>query len=368
MRLALLALVFAAAALIGSECAPSAKQLIKLRAGSGSPLVIDVQSDVEVDWFSYFGGLHWYTEVELGTPGQKVNLLLNLYLDDNWAFSKDCANTGCKGHKTFDLKASSTAGPKIGKRYIPFLGGDLVGNTYTDIINLPGVGACKEPISVMDKVPPKVFDNLPFDGQLGLARKDIEDATTYIQSLKNAGVIADTKFAFFTKGGENYFVVGGYPTEDLDGQLTFAGPFVKGGTQWEFMFEGFEIEDKKVQVSGGYAQLFTSMPFIVGAKDNVDTINAGLGAQAIGKTGLYALPSCETNGLPDVSIKVSGRSFAIKPRDYVLKLDNSNKCVSAFAASRIYSGWFIGQPLIGSTMITFDVESGKIGLGNVKSS
>lgn len=90
-----------------------------------------------------------------------------------------------------------------------------------------------------------------------------------------------------------------------------------------------------------------------------------LGAQPISESGLYALPSCDKNGLPDVSFNVGGRSLPIAPRDYVLKLDLSDKCITAFGAC-IYSNWFIGQPLIGPTTITFDVKTGKVGLGNVK--
>lgn len=326
-----------------------------------SPSKLD---DNAIDFFSYFHFLRFVQRVDIGTPVQSVNMLFSTYYSDNWSFSSSCKSTGCIGHSTYNHSASTSASSKKGRRVIPFSTGNLLGDTYGDVFGVAGLGESEQIVSEMSTVPPEVFRKVNFDGVVGIARKSQGHSNTFVDNLAEQKLIKERKFALYRKNNQYKVVIGRYPLEDIDGELTFMAPEHKDAQHWDFHLDGLQVKDKGVQVDGGKAKIMSSSAFIVGPQDQIDQINLALLA-APNSQGVYFFPSCNHVLMPNVTIIIGGRQFFIEPQDYIIKIKRSY-CISAFATMRDLDFWLIGQPVVGPIMTTFDVETGQVGFGVVK--
>lgn len=368
--LALAALVLAVSA------APAQKKPIVIRAGPVQPF--ELKADDTLDFFGYYQGLKFYTDVKIGTPAQSVKMLFDTYSQDTaWVFSSECAATQCAGHTTFDA-SKSTSGLDIGiKADVPYANGDMKGKTYNDLLNILGIGQCKVNIEVMSVVPPGHFENVPFDGSLGMTRPAEGNRQTLMQTLVKQGILAEEKFAFYEKAGTAFVALGGFPTWDVEGEIVLKDTLYKNDSQWQFRLDGLELDNGREKASACLdptdktctAQALTSSPFIVGPKAVIANMNKVINAKPY-KQGLYAFDSCDVSKLPKLSFFVGKHKFEIDARNYVIETVDKNKqklCLSALAGWIDAYFWIIGQPIIGPLMTTFNPEIGQLGFANVRS-
>merc|ERR1719401_488895 len=164
----------------------------------------DVQQMQRIHKTAYWGS------VSLGSPPQHFKVIFDTGSGNLIVPSSQCTVPGCKPHKKYDSKASTTSQAVSnekgeGNAEISFGTGDIAGDFYRDKMCI-GESLCIDSSFIAaDRESTEPFREIPFDGIMGLGFKDLSMGKGFniIDDLYAQGAVGDSVFSFFVSDGDD---------------------------------------------------------------------------------------------------------------------------------------------------------------------
>lgn len=275
----------------------------------------------------------YFTEIELGTPGQIFKVILDTGSSNLWVPSNDCSSLACFLHTKYDHDASSTYKANGSEFSIKYGSGEMEGYISNDVLRMGDLIIQNQDFAESTKEPGLAFAFGKFDGILGLAYNTIS-VNKIVPPIYNAidqGLLDSQQFAFYLgdsaedeeNGGEATF--GGYDDTKFDGKITWLP--VRRKAYWEVSFEGIGLGDEFAELKSTGAAIDTGTSLITLPSSLAEIINAKIGATK-SWSGQYQIECDARENLPDLTLNFNGYNFTLTPYDYTLDVGGS--CISAF--------------------------------------
>ncbi|ODQ59693.1 hypothetical protein WICANDRAFT_29757, partial [Wickerhamomyces anomalus NRRL Y-366-8] len=314
----------------------------------------------------------YYTEIQLGTPGQPFKVILDTGSSNLWVPSTDCSSLACYLHSKFDHEASSTYKANGSDFAIRYGSGSLEGYVSQDTLQLGDLIIPKQDFAEATSEPGLAFAFGKFDGILGLAYDTISvnKIVPPVYQAINAGLFDEPKFAFYLgdsdkseDGGVATF--GGVDESKYSGKVTWLP--VRRKAYWEVKFNGIGLGDEFAELENTGAAIDTGTSLIALPSGLAEILNAEIGAKK-GWSGQYSV-DCETrDSLPDLTFNLDGYNFTIGPYDYTLEVSGS--CISAFTPldfpAPIGPLAILGDSFLRKYYSIYDLGNDAVGLAKAK--
>ncbi|KAF9206634.1 hypothetical protein BGZ49_002090 [Haplosporangium sp. Z 27] len=323
---------------------------LKTAAGTGKVPLTDVSNDSE-----------YYGSVEVGTPGQVINLNFDTGSSDIWFPSTYCKAAACAKHNRFDTNKSSTF-QNDGRPWVIMYGDNsgAAGVLGSDIMNVGGISVRQTIGLSTDET--SQFISSPEDGLFGLGFNTIESVKgvkTFMDNAIAAGVLAKPVVSAFLpsvrrNGGKNgYYLFGGINHSHYIGNLTYV-PVTKLG-YWQVNITDVKVGNSSLGVSSeGIIDTGTTLVILGNA------VVAELHSQIEGATysndiGGWLVPCSLAKASGGVSFTMSGKDFEIPLADipWTPLAQGSKICFSGIQGGE--NGlWILGDVFIKNNYCVFD--------------
>lgn len=128
-----------------------------------------------------FENNQYFGEIDVGTPPKKFVVVFDTGSSQLWIPSNECSSNGCKAHRQFDRKASSTFNDLLNgnsgiNAYIQYGTGDCVLELASDTVRIGSLEVQNQSIGLATYESEHPFGDLPFDGLVGLGFPDSTSA------------------------------------------------------------------------------------------------------------------------------------------------------------------------------------------------
>ena len=311
----------------------------------------------------------YYTNVEIGTPGQSFKVILDTGSSNLWVPSLDCSSLACFLHSKYDHESSSTYKANGSEFAIQYGSGALEGYVSQDTIALGDLVIKNQDFAEATSEPGLAFAFGKFDGILGLAYNTIS-VNKIVPPFYNAieqGLLDEPKFAFYLgdinkdKDDGGVATFGGVDEDHFKGKITYLP--VRRKAYWEVSFDGIGLGDEYAELTSTGAAIDTGTSLITLPSALAEIINSKIGAKK-GWSGQY-LVDCESrDSLPDLTLNFAGYNFTLTAYDYTLEVSGS--CISAFTPmdfpKPIGDLAIIGDAFLRRYYSVYDLEKNAVGL------
>lgn len=314
----------------------------------------------------------YYTEIEIGTPPQKFNVILDTGSSNLWVPSVQCNSIACYLHQKYDSAASSSYKANGTAFEIQYGSGSMEGFVSQDTIKLGSLVLPKQDFAEATSEPGLAFAFGKFDGILGLAYDTISvnKIVPPVYNAINRGLLDKNQFSFFlgdtnkgTDGGVATF--GGIDEDYFEGKITWLP--VRRKAYWEVEFNSITLGDQTAELEKTGAAIDTGTSLIALPSGLAEVLNSEIGATK-GWSGQYTVECDTVDSLPDLTFNFGGYNFTIGPRDYTLELSGS--CVSAFTGFDIPAPVgpiaIIGDAFLRRYYSVYDLDRDAVGLAKAK--
>lgn len=275
----------------------------------------------------------YFTEIQLGTPGQPFKVILDTGSSNLWVPSTDCSSLACFLHAKYDHDLSSSYKANGSEFSIQYGSGAMEGYVSRDTLALGDLVIPKQDFAEATSEPGLAFAFGKFDGILGLAYNTIS-VNKIVPPIYNAieqGLLDEPVFAFRlgdTSKDENdggVATFGGYDKDQFSGKITWLP--VRRKAYWEVSFEGIGLGDEYAPLTKTGAAIDTGTSLITLPSSLAEIINTKIGATK-SWSGQYQIDCDKRDSLPDLTMNFSGYNFTLSPYDYTLEVSGS--CISVF--------------------------------------
>jgi len=287
----------------------------------------------------------YFAQVEVGTPAQKFNLVLDTGSSDLWFATSGCA--GCStSTPVLDPVKSTTL--QLGTQRVPlsYGSGNAEGVLARDTVTMGPFTVNPQSFVAVEQVSSGLIDG-ELSGIMGLAFQGIANslALPFWQALVNSKQLTNPEFSFFITRFVNAHNA---KTEEPGGVLTFGGtnstlyqgdidfqPFTipaNGGSFWLQTVSGANVNGNSVNIGTGSANtaaIDTGTTLIGAPTEAVNAIwGAVNGAVPLtgNMTGYYSFP-CSSK--PSIALSFGGPAWPISAADLNLGNVNENNCLGA---------------------------------------
>lgn len=311
---------------------------------------------------TYFGA------VEIGTPPQTFNVVLDTGSSDLWVASTEC-RTCSSSTPMFDASGSSSIQESSQATTIQYGSGAVRGSLAQDTVSLGGLTLSDQTFLAVSQTTSSLLDG-SLSGILGLAFPAISStqSTPLWLALADDGQLDASEFAFYitrliddtSATQEDYggiFTLGGVNESLYSGDIEFHDlANANSPTFWLLELGGITLNGQGISLTSGDALLSaidTGTTLIGGPTADVNNFWAAIdGSEQIeSMDGFFSFP-CDTE--LSVAMSFGGQSWAINPADMNLgRLSRaSNQCLGGIfdltQGSSIVSGggnpnWVIGD-------------------------
>nr|BAE91900.1 Proteinase A [Ogataea minuta] len=275
----------------------------------------------------------YFTEIQIGTPGQPFKVILDTGSSNLWVPGSDCSSLACYLHQKYDHDSSSTYKANGSEFAIRYGSGSLEGFVSQDTLTLGDLIIPKQDFAEATSEPGLAFAFGKFDGILGLAYDTIsvDKIVPPIYNALNLGLLDEPQFAFYlgdtakseADGGVATF--GGVDETKYDGKITWLP--VRRKAYWEVKFDGIALGDEYATLDGYGAAIDTGTSLIALPSQLAEILNSQIGAEK-SWSGQYTIDCEKRASLPDLTFNFDGYNFSISAYDYTLEVSGS--CISAF--------------------------------------
>lgn len=337
------------------------------KAYPSTQLPINVEDTHDTPLTNYLNA-QYYTEIQLGTPGQTFKVILDTGSSNLWVPSTDCSSLACYLHQKYDHSASSTYKANGSDFAIQYGSGSLEGYISQDLLQLGDLVIPKQDFAEATSEPGLAFAFGKFDGILGLAYDSISvnKIVPPIYNAINNDLLDASQFAFYlgdadssNDGGVATF--GGYDESKFTGEITWLP--VRRKAYWEVSFDGIGLGDEFAELENTGAAIDTGTSLIALPSGLAEILNAKIGATK-GWSGQYSIECSTRDSLPDLTFNFSGYNFTITPYDYTLEVSGS--CISAFTPmdfpAPIGPLAIVGDAFLRKFYSIYDIENNAVGL------
>ncbi|KAH7104125.1 acid protease [Auriculariales sp. MPI-PUGE-AT-0066] len=284
----------------------------------------------------------YFSEISIGTPAQKFNVILDTGSSDLWVLSPNCQSSGCVGASSFD-SSQSTSFNNIGDRLeISYGSGDVAGTTVSDTVSIGGLTAQKQTFGLITVLQAQLIGG-DIAGLMGLAFQSIAQtqAPPVWKNLDNAGLLDKPMmgFALERHNGDRFtsqtqtndggvFTLGGVDTSQYTGDIEFLS--VTAQNFWTLPMKALTINGQSMSVSGTSAAIDTGTTLIGGPSDIVQEIYNQIGGRpGTGElNGLWVYP-CSVGDVK-VTLNFGGSTWSMSPKDFLFQQYTTSQCIGAF--------------------------------------
>jgi cathepsin D len=309
--------------------------------------------------------LEYYGAVQIGTPPQDFLAIFDTGSSDFWVPGSSCTSRACTSHNQYDSSASSTYvanGESFEIEYGD--GSSVVGILSEDTVTFGGLAVTGQIFAETTREPGTDFVDEEFDGILGMGYKKISSdrVTPVFNNMYSQGLVDENLFSFYLdrseEGSGGELILGGVDDSYYTGDFTYADVTTKG--YWQIQMDSFDITSEGISYCTSGCQVIadTGTSLIVGPTSHINDIN-----QLIGADEETLEMDCSTDGLPTITITISGTAFDITPDQYVVS-QGDNTCISGFEPDQLESlgiTWILGDVFLGAYYTVFDFDNNRVG-------
>ncbi|KAH3668174.1 hypothetical protein OGAPHI_001928 [Ogataea philodendri] len=275
----------------------------------------------------------YFTEIQLGTPGQSFKVVLDTGSSNLWVPGSECSSLACFLHTKYEHDDSSTYKKNGSSFSIHYGSGSLEGYVSQDTLTIGDLIIPKQDFAEATSEPGLAFAFGKFDGILGLAYDTISvnKIVPPVYNAINNGLLDAPQFGFYlgdTQKSEDYggeAIFGGYDATKFTGDITWLP--VRRKAYWEVKFNGIALGDEYATLENHGAAIDTGTSLIALPSQLAEILNAQIGAEKTW-SGQYQIDCDKRDSLPDLTFNFDGYNFTITPYDYTLEVSGS--CISAF--------------------------------------
>jgi len=315
----------------------NAHQSVSKRQGQsvGVP-IINQKGDV-----SYLG------TISIGTPPQKLNVVLDTGSSDLWVAGTSC--TRCPNVPEFDTTKSSSFQESSNSQdiQINYGSGSVAGSLAAETVSLGGFTVSQQPFLLVDRMTSGLLDG-QVSGILGLAFQALASTRSkpFWQTLADNNQFSSKEMSFYLTREMNnpsaseleyggVFTLGGTNSSLYSGDIEFIDlPSTSQNTFWLLEVSGITVNGKSANVATGsnaLAAIDTGTTLIGGPSSDVAAVWAQVsGSQKATDSdlqGFYTFP-CDTD--VQVSFAFGGKSWSISTLDMNLgQVTRGGPCAGA---------------------------------------
>jgi hypothetical protein len=309
--------------------------------------------------FQDYENAQYYGPLTIGTPPQSFNVIFDTGSSNLWVPSK----TGFHPfnfHSKYDSSKSSTY-TKNGTAFaIRYGSGSLTGFVSEDTVNLGTVAVKNQLFAEATSEPGLAFKVGKFDGIMGMGFQSIAvdgmQPAWYSAVMQNGG---DKTFGVYLGGGSGVggeMTLGGSDKAHYTGDLTYVP--VSRAKYWQISVDSFSI--------GGLSKvegiLDTGTSLLVAPPDVVSAFGKKIGATNV-LNKEWTIDCSKIDSLPELEIKIAGKSFNLSGKDYVLNV--SGQCLLGMTGmdlSREGLSLILGDVFLRKYYTVFDLGNQRVGL------
>ncbi|EDW75917.1 uncharacterized protein Dwil_GK19045 [Drosophila willistoni] len=314
--------------------------------------------------------MYYFGTIGIGTPEQYFNVVFDTGSANLWIPSVHCASTdvACQQHNQYNSSASSTYVASSQNFSIEYGTGSVTGFLAIDTVTINGLSIANQTFGEAITQPGSSFENVAFDGILGMAYQTIAVDTVVppFYNLYEQGLIDEPVFGFYlgrngtaTDGGE--LILGGSDESLYVGNLSYVPVSQQG--YWQFAVNNITWNGTVV-CDNCQAIADTGTSLIACPFSAYSQLNQLIGALYV--EGSYYVSCSTVDSLPVLSFSIGNGIFELPPSAYISTFGdgNSTYCMSTFT----YIGtdfWILGDVFIGQFYTEFDFGENRVGFAPV---
>jgi len=289
-----------------------------------------------------FANSQFYGVIQIGTPPQEFKVIFDTGSSNLWVQGKNCKSRSCLQHRGFDPELSFTyKQPNINqinffnnalvlkKNYfsIKYGSGRICGKYARDKITVAGLTIVEQTFGLTEEEEGFHFQNVPFDGIMGLSFSSIKPSTNFFDSLIKEKKLSHNIFSLFFSDVEDKssIIFGNINKALISSNFTFVD--VISETYWEIDLEHIKIGDSDTNI----CDILRTKTNKCGAVIDSGTSQFAFPPQFINfiEDALNIDPNCRNfKNLPEIKISLKARKsykskeriifeIVLKPEDYI---------------------------------------------------
>jgi saccharopepsin len=258
---------------------------------------------------------YWGT-MTLGSPPQHFKKIFDTGSGNLIIQSKECTVPGCKPHSKYDSHASTTSMVVTnekgeGNAEISFGTGNIAGDFYRDKMCMGDSMCIDTNFIAADKESTEPFQEIPFDGIMGLGFKDLSMGKGFniIDDLTENNMLPGGQISFYlTDGGDSEVTFGGYKSEYIASDILWAKVDLE--SYWQVSIDDITFDNKPKNLCGNGCNVAvdTGTSMLAGPSELVDKLTNMLGAKE----------DCSNMAsLPKLGFQIGDKVLNLKPDDYM---------------------------------------------------
>jgi hypothetical protein len=254
--------------------------------------------------------------MSLGSPPQQFKVIFDTGSGNLIVPSSECTVPGCQPHHKYDHHASSTSmsiqnEKGEGNAEISFGTGNIAGDFFRDKLCIGDSLCIDSSFIAADKESTEPFQEIPFDGIMGLGFKDLSMGQGFniVDDLYAKGQLPGGQISFYlTDGGDSEVTFGGYKSEYLASDIVWSP--VKIESYWQVAIDDITFDNVPKNLCGGGCQVAvdTGTSMLAGPSELVDKLSQMVSAKE----------DCSNwNSLPKLGFQIGDKVLNLKPDDYM---------------------------------------------------
>jgi cathepsin D len=245
---------------------------------------------------SYFG------TVQIGTPPQSFNVILDTGSSDLWVSSTTCLTCSGTGQVYDSSKSSSFKSGGSTPIQIKYGSGSAQGTLSSDTVSMGGFTVSNQVFLSVSQTTNQLLSG-SVSGIMGLAFSTIAStrSTPFWQTLANTNQLTSPEFGFWLTrfGDKNFadeepggvFTLGGTNSSLFQGEIEFLDMPGNGRSFWLLDLVQVGVQGKAVKVVNGLSAIDTGTTLIGGPSADVENVWARLVGRGRCRVCLGSIPS-----------------------------------------------------------------------------
>jgi cathepsin D len=333
----------------------------------------------------------YIASIDIGTPPQTMNVVLDTGSSDLWVADDKCTNCDAstplfQSTKSSTLQFSTSTNSEV---QLTYGSGQVSGGLARDTVSMAGFGIQEQIFVGVDDVSQGFLDG-SVSGILGLAFPALarSEATPFWDALIQGNQLAAPEMSFYLErllddtnapneapGG--VFTLGGTNSSLFSGQIEFLDIVGNPNTFWLLTLSAVTVQGQSIPITTGdsaVSAIDTGTTLIGGPSADVEAIYAAIpGSQPMrGSGGLYSFP-CDTK--VNVTMSFGGRTWPISSEDMIIAQGSqSSECVGGIfdlsAGTNIppdsgNPSWVVGDTFLKNVYSVFRANPASVGFAQL---
>jgi hypothetical protein len=258
----------------------------------------------------------YWGDISIGTPPQNFKVIFDTGSGNLIIPAAECTVPGCQPHKKYSHKDSSSAKQVTNEKgedssEITFGTGQISGEFYGDKLCIGDSLCIDANFIAADKETTEPFQEIPFDGIMGLGFKDLSMGKGFnmIDELTAKDALPSGQISFYlTDGGDSEVTFGGYKGEYLASDIVWAPVEVQ--SWWQVAIQDITFDNQPKGLCDGECRVAvdTGTSMLAGPSDLVDKLSNMVNAKS----------DCSNfDSLPKLGFQVGEKILNLMPEDYM---------------------------------------------------